>query len=122
MGLPGKEGTKRGHGQQNLELEITASVTICQVRNKVCELNALQGSLPSGSAERYKRTNAPPNQPVGAGTETSPHPCENQPRKDGPPKIVLKGAATREAATWLGGHSFHRAGTPIFFCSVDTHY
>jgi hypothetical protein len=28
-----KEGTKLGHGQQNLDLEVTASVTICQVRN-----------------------------------------------------------------------------------------
>ena len=28
-----KGGTKRGHGQQNFGLEITASVTICQVRN-----------------------------------------------------------------------------------------
>jgi hypothetical protein len=28
-----KEGTKRGHCQQNLDLEITASVIICQLRN-----------------------------------------------------------------------------------------
>jgi hypothetical protein len=28
-----KEGTKQGHCQQNLDSEITASVTICQVRN-----------------------------------------------------------------------------------------
>jgi len=28
-----KGGTKRGHCQRNLDLEITASVTICQVRN-----------------------------------------------------------------------------------------
>jgi hypothetical protein len=28
-----EEGTKRGHGQQNIGLEITASVTVCQVRN-----------------------------------------------------------------------------------------
>jgi len=32
-GLLLKGGTKRGHCQQNLGLEITASVTICQVRN-----------------------------------------------------------------------------------------
>jgi len=38
-----KRKAKRGHCQQNLALEITASVTICQVRNKDCELNGLRG-------------------------------------------------------------------------------
>jgi hypothetical protein len=41
LGLRGKGRTKRGHGQQNLGLEVTAFVTICQVRNKCCELNGL---------------------------------------------------------------------------------
>jgi hypothetical protein len=47
----GEGRTKREHGQQNLDSEITASVTICQVRNKDCGLNALQGSLASESAD-----------------------------------------------------------------------
>jgi hypothetical protein len=74
MELLRKKGTRRGHGQQNLGLKITASITVCQVINKACELNALQGSLQSGSAAGSK--------------DQMPHPCENQRRKDGPPKIV----------------------------------
>jgi len=39
-GLRKKEETKRGHCQQNLELENTASVTTCQVRNKDGSVNS----------------------------------------------------------------------------------
>jgi hypothetical protein len=54
-GLGKKGRTKRGHCQQNLDLEITASVTICQVRNKGCELNGLRES--SRRNERTERGN-----------------------------------------------------------------
>src|SRR5260370_18902479 len=83
LGLPGKGGAGRGHCQQNLDMEITASVTICQVRNNACGLNALQASLPSGSPEGDKRTNAPPL------LEPTPQGWATQNR--------LKGAATRLA-------------------------
>ena len=58
-GLGKKEGMKRRHGQQNLELEITASVTICQVINKACELNALQASLAGGITRKVQKEKWP---------------------------------------------------------------
>src|ERR1700730_16525884 len=39
--LRAKGGARRGHCQQNLGLEVTASVTICQVGNKDRRLNGL---------------------------------------------------------------------------------
>src|SRR5713101_8539803 len=54
-GLRGKGGTKRGHCQQNLGLEITASVTICQVRNKGCGLNKLRADFWRAIHERNRR-------------------------------------------------------------------
>src|SRR5713101_8599276 len=57
-GLRGKGGTKRGHCQQNLGLEITASVTICQVRNKGCGLNGLRADLGS-EPERNRGAECP---------------------------------------------------------------
>jgi hypothetical protein len=47
-----KEGAERGHCQQNLGLKNTAFVTVCQVRNKDCELSGLQSA---GGANRKKR-------------------------------------------------------------------
>src|ERR1700676_1790489 len=56
----GKGGTKRGHGQQNLGLGTTASVTICQVRNKYFGLNGLRTSLTDKKDPEVKSTSGAP--------------------------------------------------------------
>src|SRR5260370_39324813 len=57
-GCGGKEG-RAGDTVSNLGLENTASVTICQVRNKDCELNGLRMHL---SAKRKERVNGTDSQ------------------------------------------------------------
>jgi hypothetical protein len=82
-----------GTRQQNLGLEITASVTICQVRNKDCGLNGLRASLRSGST-RDAEENAPPfhkRQPCLPLT-----PVFEVSSKPGP--LQIKGSGTRQDA------------------------
>src|ERR1700730_15440387 len=60
-GLWGKGGRERGHVQQNLDQYITASVTICQVRNKACELNGLRaGNRTKGEESRMSQNGMHP--------------------------------------------------------------
>jgi hypothetical protein len=53
------EETKRGHGQLNIGLEITASVTVCQVRNKDRRLNGLRTSVWEQIKGREQRNQFP---------------------------------------------------------------
>ena len=100
LGLRGKGGAGGGHCQQNLDSEITASVTICQVKNKVCELNALRVS----SAKRITRKVQKNKCPTLARTNPARmgHPQSSE-RRGHPPTFAEEVciSSARQCPTWV---------------------
>jgi hypothetical protein len=54
-GVEGEGGVETGTQSAEPCVKNIASVTICQVRNKACELNGLRASLPEDEKKRGER-------------------------------------------------------------------